>query len=730
MIGNSLRVNGTGIGRGAASVLAFLLAAAFAGPAEAAGADDCMISGTVTSIHTGEPLPYANIVLAGSGRGAPADRSGRYVIKDVPPGEYEILASYVGFEKIKRKIVLEPGSLITVDFEMREDFLRTSEIVVTATRTRRLLEELPVTTEIITREEIDEKGAESLVDILEHRPGVTTATSSTGENFVYLNGVDSKRILILVDNIPLSGKLNDRIPLNRIDSDIVDRVEIVKGPGSAIYGSRAMGGVINVITRDYSPDPSLGIRTRAGSNGLYSIGSRLSGSGAGLDYLLSVDYLEEGGYSTTEEIEIRDLHSAGADLKLGTSSGAAGTFEVKAGYRSDGIDSESLFMGGFSSNESTVETMSASLFWNRDLGRRADADIAAYYNDTERIYESRMIGSPMPAGSDTTTDVLAGVRSDFSFQAHDMLNVDAGIDYSNNEYRNDRLGEEKTRDKTGLFLQLESSPIEDLTLIAGGRYDWITDLDPYFSPRASAMYGVGGELKLRGSWGRGFRAPSFVELYSDFQIPIPGMPLFIAGNPDLEPEKSEGFSLGVEYMLGELMLAGVNLFQNRFEDMIVDYRADAITFSYLNVEEATFRGIETQARLYLRDDLTMLAAYNYTDIDKEGDIAVSTISPHTGMIGINYALIRSRLRFSLRGQFFSERDILVVAEDSDDLLTSRKEAYGLIDLTATWGMSDFMDLRLGVRNIGDYTEDEYGPYIGRTFFFGFETDFGAGASAR
>lgn len=714
-----------------AVVSVFLCAAAIVSlPAPVIADGTGTLIGIVKSSHSGEPLPYASVVLVGTGRGTPAGREGRFVIRDVPAGAYRVEASYVGFETLGREVTVQSGRETFVEFSLREDLFRTSEIVVTATRTRRLLENVPVTTEVVRRLEIDEKGAESLSDILEYRPGITTATGSSGEQFVYINGVDSKRILLLVDNIPQSGKLYDRIPLNRVDSDLIDHVEIVKGPGSAVYGNRAMGGVINVITKGYTREPVLGVKTRTGSNDLYSGSAVFSGSGAGVDYLVSADYLREGDYRTTGEIEIDELHSGGVEAKLRNESDIVGVFELKGGWRADGLESESLFMGGVSDNESSVENWRTSLVWDRDIGARAGAMVAAYYAKNERRYEYRIKDSPMPASADTTTDALVGVKSDFHVQALDRLRIDYGVDYSRNEYENRRLGEEQTRRQTGVFLQFEGEPVRDLVVVAGGRYDWITDVDPYFSPRASAMYTIGERLKLRGMWGRGFRAPSFIELYSDFQMPIPGMPIFVIGNPDLTPETSEGLSVGVEYLFGARLLLNANLFRNEFEDMIVDYQADPMTFSYLNVESAVFRGVETQARLYPTNDLTATVSYNYTDIDKEGDVAISTISPHTAMLSVSYSLFESRLRFTLRDQYQGERDVLVVSGHSGELTSVSKEAYNLLDLTVSWSINPFLDLRLGARNVGDYTDDEFGPYIGRTFFLGLETGIGPGGANR
>ena len=238
------------------------------------------------------------------------------------------------------------------------------------------------------------------------------------------------------------------------------------------------------------------------------------------------------------------------------------------------------------------------------------------------------------------------------------------------------------------------------------------------------MYAVNSDLKLRGSWGKGFRAPSFIELYSDFPIPIPGMAMRVLGNPDLEPETSIGGNIGVEYFYKSLFLINATYFHNDFKDLIVDYQAAPLTFSYLNVEKATFKGVELQTRLYLTDNLTTTLSYNYTDVNSDQkDVAFSRISPHTGFVRVVYGLFKNKLKLSLRDQFFSKRDILVVSGYSGDYQKVKKDAYNQLDLTISYRLSNMLGARFGVNNLTDYTDENYGPYVGRRIFFGLSTTF-------
>ncbi|UCE06791.1 MAG: TonB-dependent receptor [bacterium] len=683
-----------------------------------------IVKGKVADVHTGKPLPNANVVLVGTQRGAATDLNGEFVINRVPAGDYQLKVTYIGYESVVKTITLISNDEIFAQFDMREDFFQTQQIVVTATRTEKLMEDVPVVTELVTQAEIEEKGAEDLSEILEDRPGIAIESGTTGGKFLYMNGVDSRRILVLVDNVPLSGKLNNRLQLNLIDADKIDHVEIVKGPGSALYGNDAMGGVINIITKGYSKNLKVQANGRVGSNDLYSGNLSFSGSNKSLDYALNVDHLREGFDQGASEIEIKETLSSSVNGKVRYQNDVIGGLAFSGEYKQDEQTSESAFMGGISDNNAKIKNLNSNLVWNKAFSDRFTFRLTGYYTDNFRTYESASQGSPQPASIDTTTDELFGVKSDFTVMPFKKVKVDFGFDLSSNDYENERLPAVQNRKQSGVFTQVETNLINNFTFTIGGRYDKITDLEGYFSPRLSAMYTFNSGLKLRGSYGGGFRAPSFIELYSDFPIPIPGMPLRVVGNPDLKPEKSIGGNLGVEYFWNSFLLVNAMLFHNKFEDMIVDYEPQPLTYSYLNVENATFRGVELQTRFYLLNNLTTTLSYNFTDIDqKEEDVAFSKISPHTASLRVTYGLFKNRLKFSLRDQFFSERDILVVSGMSGAYTRVKKDAYNEVDITLSYKLNKLLTLRLGTTNLTDYTDKDYGPYIGRRIFFGISTTF-------
>lgn len=675
------------------------------------------ITGIVKDATTGSPLPNANVILVGTDFGAASDVHGNYVIEQVPAGEYVIKASYMGYESEEKSIAVQEGASLQVNFELREQFFQMQHVVVTATRDVRLLENVPVVTEVVTREEIEEKGAEDLSEILEDRAGIMVETGTSGDNLLYMNGVDSKRILILVDGLPISGKVNSRIPVNLVDADNIQHIEIVKGPGSPLYGSDAMGGVINIITKDYTKDLTINANGRIGSDELYSGNLNVSGATRNFAYLLGADYVTRGFDQASSEIQINDSKSNGLNGKLSYDNGSIGRFEFKSSYKQDEQNSESVVMGGLSNNTAKVDRLDADVKWDWKTTKYLDVKLNPYMSNNERTYETVRENSTS-ASIDTTTEKMWGLKSDFTLKPVSWAKLDFGMDYLSNSYNNQRLPEPKDRSHNGVFFQLEAQ-VKKVNLIVGGRYDKITDIDGHFSPRLSALVSFTPDFKLRASYGGGFRAPSFIELYSDFPMPIPGVPLRVVGNENLRPEESLGGNVGVEYFWNNRILTNITLFQNRFEDMIVDYQKDRFTYSYLNTESATFQGVEIQSRISVSKAFKTTISYNYTDIaQKEKDVAFSKISPHTAFVRLAYGLFGNKLKFSLRGQYFSARDILVVTGHGGGYSKVRKDPYTTLDATLSYRMNSMLTLRTGATNLTDYIDENYGPYMGRRLFVG------------
>ncbi len=688
------------------------------------------IQGRVVDAATGEPLANTNITLVGTQLGAASDAEGRFVIEKVPVGVYQVKASYIGYEPSSQTVDLNKSRFPFLEFKLSDSFFLTEQVVVTATRTKKLMENVPVVTEVITEREIKDLGAQNLAQALEDRPGITIEQGVAGGKSLRMGGVDGKYILILVDGAPVAGKFNNRQELHLINTNQIDHIEIVKGPGSALYGSEAMGGVINIITKGFGDALSLQAKAKAGSYGLYNGSVSVSSGKNAVGYSLSMDHTRGGIDKNEVSIDITDTQTSQLEGKLSYSGEKTGKLDFGVRYNFDLQDGEDPIF--YTSTE--VKRTDSHLGWYKNFSPKLELQMKGYSSYNDRAYSETVRRSGRLARIDVTKETIVGLKSDATYHFCDFSRLNFGYDYSYDDFRSPRvLDGGDIRLQHGLFVQSESELLaKKLTFIIGGRYDDISGVGSHTSPRVSAMYAFTPMFKLRASWGGGFRAPSFTDMYIDYYNTFIGYS--VVGNPDLKPEKSIGSSFGIEYFWNYTVLTNITVYHNSFEDMILDYSMAPGVLSYKNVESAVFNNAELQSKFYLLKNLTATLSYNYTDASNSSDIdALLNISPHQAALKLNWTFARY-FRLSLRDNWYGERRVREfdrrIGRYLDDKLIIKK-AYHLLDATLTWNVSrqflagkkarnsswsDLFSIRLGASNIADYTDSQYGPWIGRRFF--------------
>ncbi len=694
--------------------IAAILAAAYFGTAVAAQQGNSSITGTIVDLASKKALGKANVVVVGTSYGTVSDEQGQFTIDGLPAGRYTIKVSLLGYEPIVQVVDLAAGQSSTLRFQLKESYFKMDQVVVTATRSEKLLENVPIVTEVVSNADIEDRGAENLAQALQDRPGVTIMEESSGGKTLRMNGIDGKYVLVLVDGVPLAGKFNNRTELNLLDADKVEHIEIVKGPSSALYGSEAMGGVVNIITKGFSDDLAINATTRAGSFDLYSGNVNVSGTSKGIGYQASIDHSQGGIDKSESTIDVTGMRTSSGSGKLRFKNAVLGQIQAGGDYKEDILDSESKNrQGQLLENQSKIKRYNTNLTWGKMYADKLSFKAIGYYSNYFRTYSS--------AGTiDSTIDNIVGVRSDILYAMKKNVHLAMGFDYSHDRYEADRVEDDKVlRNQVGVFAQAEIKPVDRFTFILGGRYDKITRIDGYFSPRLSGMVELTSDLKLRAAVGRGFRAASFTDMYADFIIPIPFSPIRVIGNKDLKPETSTGFDFGLEYFWNSRILLNATLYQNKFKDMIIDYSVEPRVLSYRNIEHATFTGIEWQSRVYLLNNLTTSLTYNYTHVDQNDEnVEVTRISPHTATFWVQYGMFGNRVKLSFRDQFFSDREVKVFDPTSGRYLESfkTKKAFNLIDASLLLKINQLISLRLGGTNLTDHTDINYGPWIGRRLF--------------
>ncbi|MGD8780676.1 MAG: TonB-dependent receptor [Ignavibacteria bacterium] len=287
---------------------------------------DAMLFGDVKSVATSEHIPYVSIIVDGTNLGTTSDGTGHFKMANLPVGKLTIRAQCMGYKSQEKEVVMEKNKGVELYFELEEDVLNLEQVVITGTRTEHYVKDVPIRTEVITEKVIENKNASTLYQALEGTPGIRVESQCQYCNFtmVRMQGLGAEHTQVLINGQPIYSGLAGVYGLQQLSTVDVDRIEVVKGAGSALYGSSAVAGAINIITKEPSFVPSVkagvqfgnyntnkydvsaSIRNETGNIGLTVFAQRVTG-----------DAIDETGDGTTEdEVENEDGISDRVESRL------------------------------------------------------------------------------------------------------------------------------------------------------------------------------------------------------------------------------------------------------------------------------------------------------------------------------------------------------------------------------------------------------------------------------
>lgn len=264
---------------------------------------DAMLFGHVTCKETGKHLPFASLRVKGTKVMGQCDGSGHFKMSHLPLGQQTILASSVGYKTQELVVKMEEGKGTQAYFQLEEDHLDLNQVVVTGTRTKHFVKDVPIRTEVLTAEAVKNKNALNIFEALEGVPGVRVEQQCQACNFsmVRMQGLGAEHTQVLVDGQPIYSGLAGVYGLQQMGTNDVDRLEIVKGAGSALYGSSAVAGAINVITKEPSLDPSISADTQFGNFGHKSYNANASMRRGDLGLNVFAQRLEDDAIDVTQD---------------------------------------------------------------------------------------------------------------------------------------------------------------------------------------------------------------------------------------------------------------------------------------------------------------------------------------------------------------------------------------------------------------------------------------------
>ncbi len=707
------------------------------------------VKGVVTNQEK-EPVPYATIMVMGTNIGIAANAEGEFRIK-LNKGMYQLRVSCTGYEPLMVEVdAMEEPELDIVLAEAKNNL---TEVVVTGTRTEKMLKDMPVVTRVVTVEDIKKIDPQDFKSLLEYElPGLHFNGAAHGSGLPAINfqGLDARYLLFLIDGERIAGEgAADNIDFTRLDIDNIERIEIIKGAMSTLYGSNALGGVVNIITkkanRPFIGTISSRLTSRRDQKYAISLGTRQEKFSAltSASFSRRAPYTFEDRKPTTKLYELpggRD--SIGVGKKLGKlNMRGYETFSIaqKIGYDfTDKLSAE--LKGGFYQNRLLYvnEGKINERFRDFTFGGKVNyifnedsrLDLSYHYDN---YYKDDIDSADHNKTKVRYRDVLNNVRVNYSLLLADRHSLTAG-----GEVNTEKLKTYWFKDTTAnsvqnyvLYLQDDYRITDRLSLVGGVRMDYHSLYNLHVSPKLSAMFRL-HNVTFRGGYAAGFRSPSLKELYGEFNH---GGMFKIYGNTDLKPETSHHASLSGEWTAG-IFNFSVTGYSNWFKDRIAMRVRVSSTgkkqkypdYTFVNAKNAKTYGADLNAQVRLPFDLTFKGTYSYVyDDTKIKGRRSSYVRPHTAVMHAEYSrkFGKCRTTIGLNGRWMSSVDYWGVSYASASkkwVLTKWELDDRMIwKLNATCMFPKGVTLNVGVDNLfnskdNNISNDRYATFSRGTEF--------------
>lgn len=573
-------------------------------------------------------------------------------------------------------------------------------VVVTATRTPKLLKETPVVTRVITSADISRSGKPDIGALLEQQmPGVEFSMGMGQNTQINMSGFGGGGILFLLDGERMAGETLDNPDYSRLNLQNVDHVEIVKGAASSLYGSNATGGVVNIISGRPQEGTHLRLNARYGTHSLQSYGAlatyrkgKIANSLDGrFDSQGEIKFPRRGDFSRAYA-----THSWNVKDRATITFGDDASITARAGYywrqRKSSLVSYDRFSdisAGISAHwKEFIAKYSFDTYDKSDYYTASGNDVRDYRNRQNTLHmqyshDFNGVGI-LTAGGDWQDDYL--MSYEFEGGSHSQTNLDA-------------------------YMQWDWQPVKKFWIVPGLRYDWFSASKANrLSPKLSMLWRPGiGNCSLRLNYAAGFRAPTLKELYMNFDMA--GL-FYIYGNPDLKSETSHNLSVSAEYLKGNRSLTVV-AFHNIVDDRISYLWNESINGQqYINLKRVQIYGVDVSLMKSFDFGLTINGEYIYThEKYSKGDLRANPTRPHAFTFKADWIhLWKPDWRFTATANF---KWMSAVTGDVMSFFSQeasrqqRYPAYSMLGLTLSQTLPKNFTVGVSIDNVLNYIPEYY-----------------------
>ena len=731
-----------------------------------------LLSGRV--IDGEEPIPFANVVLKGTGFGSATDETGSFQIPDVPVGDQKILVSVIGYMPYEQSVKIKEGENQLESISLSKSVLGLDEVVVTGTMKETFVSASPIKIDVITNAFLTKTTMPTnLVESVNLVNGVEEVVGCgvCYTNSITINGLPGQYTAILVDGTPLYGNLASVYGLNSIPTSMIDRMEVIKGPNSTLYGSEAVAGVINIITKNPKDQPIIDVNfmgtTHAEFFGDFAVSSKMGKvhNSSGFSAAYGNRYNDENDDGFGDFVSL-DRYSVFSKFEVDRPENRRATLMAKFYYedRRNGVEE---FMKGrdyrtLRGNDSiygeSIYTYRAEVFGTYDLPtkERFWLDYSFSFHDQDSYYGSDSYKARQYIGFANFIwnkrikkhDLLVGLTGRYQWYDDNTVATDDTIN-----------GFSKQQIIPGLFVQDDWDVVKNrFSILGGARLDYYDAHGPIVSPRLSFKYKPGTWTTLRGNFGTGFKV---VNLFTEDHAFVTGQrEVVIEGN--LKPEQSFNGSLNFNHIFTLGASQGsidVDGFYTHFTNKIIPDYDNPGEIIYRNTSgHARTWGVSATINHQFRFPLRTNIGFTYqnateTTINEVGESVVSPIlfsNDWSGVFSLIYDFKKIGLSIAYSGNVTGPMELPEVfdlASDGTPLTDSRptrskpffldnlqiSKTIKKINLRVFVGLENIMDFRQPISpltgtNDPDHpagfspnfdTSYAYAPIHGREIYAGF-----------
>lgn len=614
-------------------------------------------------------------------------------------------------------------------------------IVVTATRTPMEEKKIPQAVQVVTAEDIQNLGAANVTDALQLATNINLSKAGMTGNQVSIRGMDTAHSLILIDGRRMAAEdansTANVYELNRVNVNDIERIEIVRGSGSALYGSEALGGVINIITKKSStPKTTVGFNTGTEEKGTY----------------FRYDSGKQGKLTISTAARLTDVRSQHADNADSTNMhGPKRYLDFKADYdlgHNRGLSFDMSFLkeqlkeyydDDFSARTPIIDqkewfdnTRSAYGLTYYGHDTKNDYQLRAYYNilkkesrkrnngawkDFDHMhYETFVIDGKNSSKLDDKHLLTYGGEYRYNFARSTRMGGGGDNIYTDEYLGLSKIGSEKSLDTYAAYIQDEWQVSDKFFVIPAIRYDYHSSFGSNVSPKLGMTYNLSDNSRFKANYGKSYRAPTISLLYYEMTRNMGRKTVQVLGNPNLNPEKSTSFDISFEAEKNNNW-SKLTYFNNSVDNLITSetlLSTPTHTIArYINVDKAQINGVEAELGRRFNDHWSVKATYNWLDaVDKNTHERLNNRARNNGTVQLIYSDNKAK---PLTATFWNEWNYDYRYDDQD-------YDYSTANFVVNKHWHKNLSTYLGVNNIFNKNIDDL-TVNGRTWRLGMEMNF-------